>query len=158
MPTWPPWDPALGYRGVHDYTGGDPREYGIDVMLPAGAAVSSPEPGTVTAYAASTTEWEPGRLLFRLDRGGVIGFGHVKDVTRPNTHVEGGQRIATIGDLDRNSHVEFMYSPSGRTAKRSDFTSFPKSDPQSPFVLLESYMTNRPPPQQDDQSDVLLIT
>src|SRR6266516_3237633 len=94
---WPPWDRGLGYKDEHDYLSGDSREWGIDVSLKARTPVFAREPGTVSSYVASATDWPPGRLLFRLNRGGVVGFGHVNDLTAAGTHVAGGHQIATIG-------------------------------------------------------------
>jgi hypothetical protein len=156
--TWPPWSPSLGYRDEHDYLSGDPREWGIDVALPAGTSIVAPEPGTVTAYQASNTDWEPGRLLLRLDRGGVIAFGHVRDIARAGAHVNGGQQVAAIGDLGSNSHVEFMYSPSSTAgSSRGDFTSFSRDDARSPFSVLRLYMTSAPPPPPPLHSDQVAV-
>ncbi|MDP9075513.1 MAG: M23 family metallopeptidase [Actinomycetota bacterium] len=154
--TAPPWNPAAGQRSgcatvvagqcdEHDYTSGDPREWGIDIPLAAGTTVYAPEPATIIGYQPSSTDWQPGRLLLRLNRGGaVIGFGHVNASLRSGP-VNTNQPIATIGDQGGNSHVEFMYSPSGGLS-RSAFTSYPKSDPGSPFSLLTTYFNSPPPP------------
>jgi hypothetical protein len=154
-----PWDAAAGQRSgcasyvagqcdEHDYTSGDPYEYGIDIPLAAGTAVYAPESGTVsywdtTGYAKN--EWQPGRLLLALDRGGLVGFGHVNAVVRSG-HVVAGQQIASIGAPTHGwgSHVEFMYSPSGGQS-HSDFAAYQRADPRSPFSLLIQYFTGGSP-------------
>jgi hypothetical protein len=118
----------------------------LDIPLAAFTAIYAPESGTVLSYAPSATDWEPGQLLLHLDGGGVIGFGHVNDVILPGTQVHGGEQIATVGNNGSNSHVEFMYSPTGAYANRSDFTAYPLSDPQSPMSLLQGYMSSRGQP------------
>ena len=139
---WAPWAPnwssANGFYDEWDYSD-DPTgrlgEWGIDVPLAAGTPVYAPEAGTVVKYQASSTEWEPGRLLLRLDTGAVVGFGHVNDLTAPGTHVAGGAEIATIGNNGSNSHTEFMYDASGAGApnyyNRANFLPSPPVSPAS---------------------------
>lgn len=160
--TSPPWSPSLGYTYNWAYTScSSCGEWGIDVPLPLNTPVMAPESGTVINYEPAGRpcyDWTPGRLLFQLDRGGVIGFGHVTRYSGVSVgeHVGAGTEIATIGptpSCDGGDHVEFMYAPGGCSSGSScyvhtDFrctpgcgsgTEYPLSDPLSPWTLLKSY-------------------
>src|SRR5579863_3626699 len=155
-----PWNPALNgsfppgsntpIGDTWDYTMPGAlaaAEWGIDITLPAGTPVFAPVTGTVFAYEPCHTGtcWNPGRLVFRPDSGGTIGFGHVTDVVPAGTRVAAGTEIATIGptpSYDGGNHVEFMSSPSSSAVYgQSNFTSYGKADPRSPFQVLKAYMS-----------------
>jgi Peptidase family M23 len=143
----PPWNPALGFADEHDCSSGDLREYGVDVSLPANTAVFAPEPGRIVGYQASSSAWQPGRLLEKLDSGPVVGLGHVNaPLVSIGTRVAAGQQITTIGDNGGNSHVEFMFDQSGQGGpgyyQRSYFC------PPNPLPKLAFYMAQPPPSAQ----------
>jgi Peptidase family M23 len=148
---WAPWAPALGDADEKDCTQIplDPKEYGVDVALPAGTPVYAPGPGTILQWSPTPKSppyignWQPGRVLEKLDTGAVVGFGHVNTpVVAVGARVNGGQQITTIGNNSWNSqgsHTEFMYSSTGRHAVNTDFC------PPMPKPTLDSYMAGIPP-------------
>ena len=159
--TAPPWNPSYGYSYNWDYLScpSGCGEWGLDVTLPLNTPIVAPEAGTIIGYQKSSDpcwNWAPGRLLLQLNRGGVIGFGHVSPVVSSGS-VSVGQEIATIGptqSCNGGNHVEFMYAPGGCSTSScynySDFrcspgcgsgTVYPLSDPLSPLSLLKSYMS-----------------
>ncbi len=141
--TAPMWDRKYGYHDEHDYESGDMYEYGVDVALPAGLPIFAPEEGTVVAYRACEPGmcWGPGRVFFKLDRGGMLVLGHVTRWLADGDHVAPGTQIATIGDNGGNSHVEVMFSPSNTAFdNRRDFTFYPLGDRRAPGFLMQAYM------------------
>lgn len=158
----PPWNPKLGWTYTWAYTDCDVwcHEWGVDVPLPYMTPIVAPEAGVVWNYEAANGpcgDWAPGRLLLKLNRGGVIGFGHVTPVVKDGTHVAVGQEIATVGPTIAcrgGMHVEFMYASNGCSNGpscyvMSDFRcapgcvagkEYPIAGPLSQWTLLKSYM------------------
>ena len=134
---------GFGASSQWDYSddqSGSAGEYGIDEGLPTlsyGSNVYAPESGTLS-YQPSSVWWEPGRAVLLLDSGGFVGIGHV--TLDPNVtigHVNAGTLIAQVAcNADpnyplpncRNSHVEFMYSPTVPSNDR-DITGFRPPSP-----------------------------
>ena len=117
----PPWSPSYATADTHDISSGDPREWGIDVPLPAGSVIDAPFAGTIAAYQASATDWGPGRLVLTGGPAGeTVAFGHVAPGVRVGQKVAAGQPIAVVPtNAEGGPHTEFMLFPTGSSNTRA---------------------------------------
>jgi hypothetical protein len=117
-----PWAAQFAGADEHDISSGDPREWGVDVPLPAGSPVYAPFAGTVAAYQASPTDWGPGRLIETGGPAGAeaVGFGHVVPTVPVGARVTPGEEIGYVPSYaEGGPHTEFMLFPTGQYGSRT---------------------------------------
>lgn len=154
MPTWPvagrsPSMPtALGSFGAVR-SGGARRHAGLDLHADEGATLVATEAGTIVA----TQGWDGPQakaVLLQTDRGPVVLYGAVVPGSWPRvgTHVEEGQRVASVGRYPGGSsmlHIELYREGTRRNSQWPVGSPRPSGliDPTSYFSAI---VTGRPVP------------